>query len=356
MVGDMLPILRRGTKEDLRIFDKRQREAMAMLDEFVPVMKRDGIKLLAVRISLDGGYVSANIVLPNNAKIDEAIDRDLHIKYPRFSTFRVVCNPREEARIAGGCGVCGKPYCCSQGICSRLVGNGRKAAERQGLNAYSGKCLGGCGQFMCCLGYEAELYENISKVTPKLGERVETPMGFGRTIYANGITGIVRVALEMDRNDRNNDRNSANAPDKKKPTFGYSNMPKFWDGKVSDVKRIPKAAPIIDINSHPPVNVTVPKLKPLPIPDFTESIAKKKQDVIIDKPPVQPPPPPHTAMKLAEVVIAEVDSAPKLPNDFPKQRAHIPQANVPNIANIPNTAAPPKKKKAALLPNGKIPI
>ena len=102
---------------------------------------------------------------------------------------------RDESKMLGGFGICGRPFCCSQ-----FLGDFHpvsiKMAKEQGLSLNPGKISGTCGRLMCCLKYEQDSYEHLLRVTPKVGAIVKTPEGNGTVIENNLLTGMLKVTLE----------------------------------------------------------------------------------------------------------------------------------------------------------------
>ncbi len=104
---------------------------------------------------------------------------------------------RDAAKLLGGLGVCGRPFCCSQ-----FLGDfdpvSIKMAKEQSLSLNPTKISGTCGRLMCCLKYEQEAYEDLIKRTPNVGAIVETPAGRGTVINAHLLQGIISVKLDSD--------------------------------------------------------------------------------------------------------------------------------------------------------------
>ena len=102
---------------------------------------------------------------------------------------------RDEAKMCGGLGVCGRPLCCSAFL-NDFQHVSVKMAKEQGLSLSPTKISGTCGRLMCCLKYEQEAYEHLLRVTPKYGAVVETPEGPGTVVETNLLTGMLKVRLE----------------------------------------------------------------------------------------------------------------------------------------------------------------
>ncbi len=102
---------------------------------------------------------------------------------------------RDEAKILGGIGSCGRPFCCSTFL-PDFVQVSIKMAKEQNFSLNSAKISGACGRLMCCLRYEHETYEEALKTTPPNGSLVDTPAGQGVVIETRPLLQLVKVRLE----------------------------------------------------------------------------------------------------------------------------------------------------------------
>ncbi len=102
---------------------------------------------------------------------------------------------RDESRMVGGFGICGRPFCCNTFL-NDFQPVSIKMAKEQGLSLNPTKISGTCGRLMCCLKYEQDTYEHLLRVTPKVGAIVDTPDGKGKVIENNLITGMLKVILD----------------------------------------------------------------------------------------------------------------------------------------------------------------
>lgn len=102
---------------------------------------------------------------------------------------------RDEAKMLGGLGVCGRSVCCNSFL-GDFAQVSIKMAKDQGLSLNSAKISGACGKLMCCLRYEDKVYEEEMARTPKVGSIVETAEGRGVVTEAQALKGIVKVTLE----------------------------------------------------------------------------------------------------------------------------------------------------------------
>ena len=106
---------------------------------------------------------------------------------------------RDEAKMLGGLGICGRPFCCSTFL-GEFQPVSIKMAKEQGLSLNPTKISGTCGRLMCCLKYEQSAYEDLYRTTPKLGSVVNTPEGRGVVHEVSLMTGNLKIALEKNQN------------------------------------------------------------------------------------------------------------------------------------------------------------
>jgi len=102
---------------------------------------------------------------------------------------------RDEAKMMGGIGICGRPFCCSTFL-SDFAQVSIKMAKEQNLSLNSAKISGTCGRLMCCLNYEYQTYEEELRLTPPVGSRVKTDEGVGNVSEISPLTGMLKVALQ----------------------------------------------------------------------------------------------------------------------------------------------------------------
>ncbi len=103
---------------------------------------------------------------------------------------------RDEAKMLGGLGVCGRATCCNTFL-GDFAQVSIKMAKDQSLSLNAAKISGACGKLMCCLRYEDKVYEEENARTPKVGSIVETAEGKGVVVERNALKGIVNVQLEL---------------------------------------------------------------------------------------------------------------------------------------------------------------
>ncbi|MBE7037255.1 MAG: stage 0 sporulation protein [Ruminococcaceae bacterium] len=102
---------------------------------------------------------------------------------------------RDEAKMRGGLGICGRPLCCSLFL-GDFEPVSIKMAKEQSLSLNPTKISGTCGRLMCCLKYEQDAYEALIRETPNIGAIVETPAGRGTVVATSLLKGLAQVKLD----------------------------------------------------------------------------------------------------------------------------------------------------------------
>ena len=193
------PVIRIATPEDiLRAQENHRREAQAMevCKEKIAKHKLD-MKLVDVEYNFEGNKILFFFTSDGRVDFRELV-KDLASVFKTRIELRQI-GVRDEARMLGGLGICGKPFCCAQFL-DDFQPVSIKMAKTQGLSLNPTKISGTCGRLMCCLKYEQEAYEDLVKNVPKVDSFVETPSGKGSVMDVNLLKSTVRVKLE-DQND-----------------------------------------------------------------------------------------------------------------------------------------------------------
>ncbi|MBE6562348.1 MAG: stage 0 sporulation protein [Ruminococcaceae bacterium] len=152
---------------------------------------------------IDAQYTFDNTKLLFNFSADKRIDfrelvKDLASVFRTRIELRQI-GIRDEAKLMGGLGACGRPFCCATFL-SDFAQVSIKMAKEQNLSLNSTKISGTCGRLMCCLRFEHEVYEEAIKSMPGVDARVKTPDGVGFVIETSPLVGLVKVKF-VDKNE-----------------------------------------------------------------------------------------------------------------------------------------------------------
>ena len=197
VVPPIRPVVRIATDSDKRVQEinhKREREALGICREKVAAHGLD-MKLVDVECSFEGNKITFYFTSDGRVDFRELV-KDLAGVFRSRIELRQI-GVRDEAKMLGGLGMCGRDLCCSRFL-TEFQPVSTKMAKVQGLSLNPTKISGASGRLMCCLRYEEEAYESLVKAVPKNGAFVETPAGFGSVTQVNLLRGTVKVKLDGD--------------------------------------------------------------------------------------------------------------------------------------------------------------
>ncbi len=189
------PLLRKATEEDVTHaseFEAKEREALAECGRLIDKLGLP-MKLLSAQYSLDGRRLTFYFRAAERVDFRELV-RELAGKLKLRVELRQL-GPRDEAKMIGGCGRCGRPLCCGSFLVEFSPVSIRMAKE-QGLPLNPMKISGCCGRLMCCLSYECQQYREMRKNLPKEGQRVTTASGAGKVVGVSPLIESVLVRLD----------------------------------------------------------------------------------------------------------------------------------------------------------------
>ncbi len=195
------------------------------------------MKLVDVNFTLDGTKVIINYVCEDRVDFRELV-KDLASSLRARIELRQI-GIRDQAKILGGIGFCGKECCCKKYL-NDFDKVSIKMAKTQGLSLNPTKISGICGRLMCCLSYENELYAEISTKMPKLNSKVKTKDGVGTVVYNNILKQVVTVRVENDGEVKVGEYSIEDVESLNKP----QEQAKKKDEPKKDIKDKPKAKPI----------------------------------------------------------------------------------------------------------------
>ncbi len=195
IVKPLSAIVRRATENDFRVVEynrRREREAFGICEGKIA---DHGLEMKLVNVSV--GFDSNKIVFYFTAdgRVDfRELVRDLASVFRARIELRQI-GVRDEAKMIGGLGICGRPFCCSQFL-DGFMPVSIKMAKTQNLSLNPAKISGTCGRLMCCLKYEQNAYEDAAKRMPKLESFVQTPDGPGNVKGVELLRERVKVSLD----------------------------------------------------------------------------------------------------------------------------------------------------------------
>ena len=170
---------------------KKAEEAFKLCEKKVLEHKLD-MKLVEVEYAFDGSKIL--FYFTSDGRVDfRDLVKDLASSFHTRIELRQI-GVRDEAKMLGGLGICGQPFCCNRFL-DDFQPVSIKMAKEQGLSLNPTKISGSCGRLMCCLNYEQEAYEYLNSITPPVGSYVKTASGNGTVIDENPLTGMLYIKL-----------------------------------------------------------------------------------------------------------------------------------------------------------------
>jgi len=194
IVPPLKQVIRRVTKADhARETYNREREANALEACKRLVTKFNlPMRLIDAQYTFDSSHVLIHFLADNRIDFRELVRELAHELHTRIELRQV--GVRDEARLLGGYGMCGRTLCCASFL-SNFAPVAIGLAKEQGLALNPQKISGMCGRLMCCLTYEHECYKEFSAELPHLNATVETPRGTGKVTKLNVLSQQIEVAI-----------------------------------------------------------------------------------------------------------------------------------------------------------------
>ncbi len=189
------PVIRKAEPDDFKKakdFEAREKEALVEGAKLVEKLNLP-MKLISADFNLDGSRVTVYFTAEERVDFRELV-REMAGRLRARVELRQV-GPRDEAKLIGGYGRCGRSLCCGTFL-GDLAPVSMKMAKDQGLPLNPMKISGCCGRLMCCLGYECQQYRDMRKTLPREGQRVTTSSGAGKVVGVNPLLESVVVLLD----------------------------------------------------------------------------------------------------------------------------------------------------------------
>ncbi len=197
IVKPLKKVLRIATDADRKKVEenrKKAEEAFSVCEKKILQHNLD-MKLVEVEYSFDSTKILFYFTSDGRVDFRELV-KDLASSFHTRIELRQI-GVRDEAKMLGGLGICGQPFCCARFL-DDFQPVSIKMAKEQGLSLNPTKISGSCGRLMCCLKYEQDAYEYLNSITPPVGSLVKTPSGTGNVVDLNPLTGTLYVKLGED--------------------------------------------------------------------------------------------------------------------------------------------------------------
>ena len=195
LVQPLKPLIRVATEEDLKKVEenkKKEKTAFGICLKKIAAHKLE-MKLVDVEYTFDNSKILFYFTADGRVDFRELV-KDLASVFRTRIELRQI-GVRDEAKMLGGLGICGKPFCCATFL-GGFQPVSIKMAKEQGLSLNPVKISGICGRLMCCLKYEQETYADLLRRVPGINSVVMTPAGRGTVTDHNLLTETLSVRLD----------------------------------------------------------------------------------------------------------------------------------------------------------------
>lgn len=195
VVSLLKPVIRIATDEDRKKVEenkRKEKEAFEICNQKIQKHNLE-MNLTNAEYSFDCSKVIFYFTADGRIDFRELVKDLASTLHTRIELRQI--GVRDESKMLGGLGICGRPFCCStflDGFHSVTI----KMAKDQGLSLAPGKISGTCGRLMCCLKYEQNSYEYLHKITPKVGTVVDCRHGRGTVVDSAILTGKLKIQLD----------------------------------------------------------------------------------------------------------------------------------------------------------------
>ena len=195
VVSPLRPVLRIATAQDEKVAEENrqtEKKAFAVCQEKILEYKLD-MQLVSAECAFDGSKILFFFTADERVDFRELVKVLATSFHTRIELRQI--GVRDKAKMVGGLGICGRPFCCASFL-DDFQPVSIKMAKTQNLSLNPTKISGTCGRLMCCLKYEQDAYEDLLKTSPKPDSFVDTPDGRGTVIEVDLLRQRVKVRME----------------------------------------------------------------------------------------------------------------------------------------------------------------
>ena len=195
VVAPLRKVLRRATAQDEKtVADNRAKEKKAY-DVCLQKIADHGLdmQLVSAEVAFDGSKILFYFTADERVDFRELVKNLASVFHTRIELRQI--GVRDKAKMVGGLGICGRPFCCASFL-DDFQPVSIKMAKTQNLSLNPTKISGTCGRLMCCLKYEQEAYEDLIRTSPKMESFVDTPEGRGTVVEVDLLRQRVKVRME----------------------------------------------------------------------------------------------------------------------------------------------------------------
>ena len=195
VVAPLRKVLRRTTPQDEKIVaDNRAKEKRAYDVCLQKIADHQlDMQLVSTEVAFDGSKILFYFTADERVDFRELVKNLASVFHTRIELRQI--GVRDKAKMVGGLGICGRPFCCASFL-DDFQPVSIKMAKTQNLSLNPTKISGTCGRLMCCLKYEQDAYEDLIRTSPKMDSLVDTPEGRGTVVEVDLLRQRVKVRME----------------------------------------------------------------------------------------------------------------------------------------------------------------
>ena len=323
VVSPLRSVLRLATAQDEKTVEEnraREKRAFEVCMEKIQEQKLD-MQLVSAECAFDGSKILFFFTADERVDFRELVKNLASVFHTRIELRQI--GVRDKAKMVGGLGICGRPFCCASFL-EDFQPVSIKMAKTQNLSLNPVKISGTCGRLMCCLKYEQDAYEDLLRTAPKAESFVDTPEGRGTIVEVDLLRQRVKVRLEEQ-------------PDTIS-TFGNDEIAVLRSGKAkkNDPPIPADLAPISGAGKRQ-------RQEEAEVPSFLNPIKFRYSEETVEETPVEEPEAP------AEETQAENKSRRNRHNRSRKPKTEMPKENQPKAPQpkAEKPVAPKAAEKAA---------
>ena len=195
VVAPLRKVLRKATAQDERIAAENRQKEKRAYDVCLEKIAEHGLdmQMVSAEVAFDGSKILFYFTADERVDFRELVKNLASVFHTRIELRQI--GVRDKAKMVGGLGICGRPFCCASFL-DDFQPVSIKMAKTQNLSLNPTKISGTCGRLMCCLKYEQDAYEDLIRTSPKMDSFVDTPEGRGTVVELDLLRQRVKVRME----------------------------------------------------------------------------------------------------------------------------------------------------------------
>lgn len=195
VVTPLRNVLRKTTEQDEKTVEENQQKEAKAFEVCQQKIAEQGLdmQLVSAEVAFDGSKILFFFTADERVDFRELVKSLASVFHTRIELRQI--GVRDKAKMVGGLGICGRPFCCGTFL-DDFQPVSIKMAKTQNLSLNPTKISGTCGRLMCCLKYEQDAYEDLLRTAPKAESFVDTPEGRGTVVEVDLLRQRVKVRME----------------------------------------------------------------------------------------------------------------------------------------------------------------